>query len=117
MFAEAQNELTGPNDSVYFAINSIRSRDGVNMPEIANGLSKTEMREKIRHERRIEFALEGIRYYDLKRWKIAHEVMPLVKDVGGATITFENPKHYLWPYQKTELDVNPNLVPNPNYEY
>lgn len=117
MYAEAKNEVSGPDESIYNAINSIRARPGVDMPAIAEGLSKDGLRQVIRKERRIELALEGLRYYDLKRWKIAHVVMPQVNDVGGKTIVFQNPKHYLWPYQQTELDVNPNLTPNPNYSY
>ncbi len=116
MFAEAENEVTGATDSVYWAINSIRGRAGVDMPELETGLSQDDMRTAIRHERRVELALEGLRYYDLKRWGIAHEIMPEVKDVAGGTIVFENPKHYLWPYQQSELDNNPNLVPNEDYE-
>ncbi len=117
MYAEAKNELSGPDASVYEAINSIRGRKGVDMPPLPTGLSQEELRTSIRKERRIELALEGLRYFDLKRWKIAHEVMPLVNDVGGKDIVFENPKHYLWPYQQTELERNPNLVPNPDYSY
>lgn len=117
MYAEAKNEVSGPDQSVYDAINEIRSRPDVDMPDIESGLSQNEMREVIRHERRIELALEGLRYYDLKRWKIAHTVMPEVNDVGGANIVFKNPKHYLWPYQEGELELNPNLEPNPDYVY
>lgn len=117
MYAEATNEVSGPDQSVYDAINKIRSRTGVEQPDIEEGQTQDEMRETIRHERRIELALEGFRYYDLKRWQIAHTVMPEVLDAAGATIVFENPKHYLWPYQESELELNPNLVPNPDYSY
>ena len=86
------------------------------MPPVEMEASKDVMREVIRHERRIELALEGLRYFDLKRWHIAHEVMPNVQDAAGVPIRFDNPKHYLWPYQQSELDINPNLEPNPNYE-
>lgn len=115
MYAEARNEASGPDQSVYNAVNDVRDR--VDMPPLPPDLTKEEMRERIRHERRVELALEGLRYFDLKRWKTAHTVMPAVNDVGGATIVFDNPKHYLWPYQQSELEVNPNLVPNPDYSY
>lgn len=116
MYAEAQNEANGPDQSVADAVNRVRGREGVGMPPVAVGASKAAMRETIRHERRIELALEGLRYFDLKRWHIAHEVMPQVQDAAGVNIRFDNPKHYLWPYQQSELDINPNLEPNPNYE-
>lgn len=115
MHAEARNEVSGPVQSVYDAINEVRER--VNMPDLPPGLSQGEMRDRIRQERRVELALEGLRYYDLKRWRIAHILMPQVHDVGNVPIVFEDPKHYLWPYQQSELEVNPNLVPNPNYTH
>ncbi|PPK99927.1 RagB/SusD family nutrient uptake outer membrane protein [Parapedobacter indicus] len=116
MYAEAQNEANGPDQSVIDAINRVRNREDVQMPPVEMEASKDVMREVIRHERRIELALEGLRYFDLKRWHIAHEVMPNVQDAAGVPIRFDNPKHYLWPYQQSELDINPNLEPNPNYE-
>lgn len=116
MYAEAQNEANGPDQSVVDAINRVRGRQDVQMPPIAEAGSQSAMREIIRKERRIELALEGLRYFDLKRWRIAHEVMPNVEDAAGVAIRFENPKHYLWPYQLSELDINPNLEPNPDYE-
>ena len=73
------------------------------------------MREKIRKERRIELAYEGKRYMDLKRWKIAHEVIPGIINPGGTTRTFENPKHYLFPIPQSEIDINGNLEQNPGY--
>lgn len=72
-YAEALNEATGPEDSVYEAVNQIRSRNGVEMPPLPSGLSQDEMREAIRQERRIELAFEEHRFYDVRRWKIAME--------------------------------------------
>jgi hypothetical protein len=70
-FAEARNEDTGPDTEVYAAINLIRDRAG--MPDIPEGLNKEDMREAIRHERRIELAFEEHRFYDVRRWQIAME--------------------------------------------
>src|SRR5690606_5610040 len=75
-YAEAQNEyLDVPDESIYDAINEIRRRPGVTMPDIPVGLSKDEMREKIRHERRIELAFESHRFWDIKRWQISEDVL------------------------------------------
>lgn len=104
MYAEAQNEAAGPDASVYTAINSIRSRPGVGMPPLPAGLSKDAMRERIRHERRIELALEGTRYFDLKRWKIDRTIMPKVKDPSGAFRAFPL-RDTLWPVPQSEIDV------------
>ena len=116
--AEAENEVNGPTQKVYDAINSIRARKGVDMPPLPTGLNQTQMREKIRHERRIELAFEGHRYFDLKRWRIIGEIMnnfdeptlPLYKSV------FED-RFYLWPIPQSEIDKNNGvLVQNPNYK-
>lgn len=113
IYAEAKNESAGPDQSVYDAVNSVRTRVG--MPALPTGLNKEQMREKIRKERRIELAYEGKRYMDLKRWKIAHEVIPTIVDPNGQTRSFENPKHYLFPIPQSEIDINNNLEQNPGY--
>jgi len=113
MYAEAKNEVSGPDASVYDAINKVRNR--VNMPPLPIGLSKDEMRERIRNERRVEFALEGIRWGDIKRWKTAETYIPTLVDPGGKRREFDPSKHYLLPFPQREMDVNDNLVQNPGY--
>lgn len=115
IYAEAQNENAGPDETVYSAINEVRSRPGVEMPDILTGLSKEQMRERIRHERRVEFGLEGKRYWDIKRWKTAETYIPTLIDPGGARRQFDPTKHYLLPFPLSEMDVNDNLDQNPNY--
>ncbi len=115
IYAEAKNEDSGPDQSVYDAINAIRSRPGIGMPNIPTGLSKDQMRERIRQERRIELALEGKRYWDVKRWKTAETYIPTLVDPGGAQRRFDPSKNYLFPFPQTEIDRNPNLEQNPNY--
>lgn len=113
MKAEAENELNGPTEVVYNAINDIRERAGTSM--LPAGLTKDEMRERIRRERRIELAFEGHRYFDLKRWKIAKEVLNAVED-GLIVYHFED-KHYFWPIPQREIDKNNgHLVQNPDYQ-
>lgn len=67
-YAEAQNEaLSAPDQSVYDAVNEVRNRSGqLDLPE---NLTKEQMRERIKNERRIELLLEEHRFYDLRRWK------------------------------------------------
>ena len=94
-YAEAMNEAYGPYgedpkgslringiNTAEGAINAIRAR--VNMPPLPTGLSKDEMREKIKHERRIELCFEGHRFYDLRRWK---EGDKLGAPIHGVVIT------------------------------
>jgi hypothetical protein len=113
MYAEAQNELVGPDASVYKATTDLRARAG--MPAFPLGYTKEAMRERIRHERRVELAFEsGLRYYDLKRWHIASEVLNNVKD-SLVPYHFED-RFYLWPLPQIEIDKSGGvLVQNPNY--
>jgi len=115
MYAEAKNELSGPDASIYSALNLIRSR--VSMPNVDQSLYGTQatLRNFIRHERRIELAFEGNRYDDIIRWQIADQVMPNVKLPTGGTVTFDKSKNYLWPLPQKELTVDPLLKQNPGY--
>ena len=72
-FVEAKIESDQLDDEVYTAINKIRSRAG--MPSITNGKSKTQLRSVVRKERKVELAGEGLRYFDILRWKIADKVL------------------------------------------
>ncbi|WP_293945882.1 MULTISPECIES: RagB/SusD family nutrient uptake outer membrane protein [unclassified Sphingobacterium] len=119
MYAEAKNETLGaPDQTVYDAVNGVRKR--VKMPDLPSGLSKELMREKIRHERMVELAGEGQRYSDIRRWKIAKDVVDKVwmTDFNGTQIRQRGfPDHYyLWPIPQAERDVNPNLTQNPGWE-
>jgi len=74
MYAEAKTELGEIDDSVYDAINQVRGRISVKMPPISNK-SQTQLRYIIRKERKCEFAWEGLRWSDIRRWDIAEQVM------------------------------------------
>lgn len=112
MYAEAQNEIAGPDASVYKAMTDLRAR--VNMPPFPAGLTKEQMRDRIRHERRVELAFEGLRHFDLMRWHIAGQVLNNVKD-SIVPYHFED-KFYKWPLPQTEIDKSGGvLVQNPNY--
>lgn len=116
IYAEAKNEaIAMPDNSVYNAINSIRARPGVDMPPLPAGLTKEQMRERIRQERRVELALEGKWYDDVKRWKTAETYIPTLVDPGGTRRKFDPAKNYVFPFPQSEVDVNPALVQNPNY--
>ncbi|MGV8134139.1 MAG: RagB/SusD family nutrient uptake outer membrane protein [Mangrovibacterium sp.] len=115
MYAEAANEVDGATADVYNAINQIRNREDVEMPDLKAGLSKDEMREAIRHERRIELAFEGFRYDDVKRWKIAEDKLNMTQKEGVISRSFEK-KNYHWPLPQSEIDVcNGILLQNTDY--
>ncbi len=130
-YAEAKNEvLDTPDQSIYDAVNAIRLR--VQMPKLESGLDKDKMRERIRDERRVELAFEGTRFFDIRRWHIAHEVLNLhngwilgmklnnpdnyIVDnegyVRAGIRIFNSDKHYLWPIPQRETELNSNLLPN-----
>lgn len=116
MYAEAKNEVSGPDASVYAALNEVRGREGINMPPVDQAKYNTQqtLRELIRRERRVELALEGQRYNDLKRWKIAHIKLPTMTNANGDQMVFEM-RHYHLPLPFSEMDNNPQLEQNPNY--
>jgi hypothetical protein len=119
-YAEARNEASGPDASVYEALNRVRSREGVNMPDVQPGLTKEQLREAIRLERRIELALEGIYYSDILRWKTAEiENNGTMHDADNIDIVirkFRPDRDYLWPIPYNQTVLNPNLVQNPNWD-
>jgi len=114
MFAEAENEINGPTTAVYAAMTTLRSRPSVNLPAYPAGYTKELMRTRIRHERRIELAFEGFRYFDLKRWKIAGAVINAITD--GMIPAHWDDKFYKWPLPQGQIDMSKGiLVQNPNY--
>ena len=128
-YAEAKIEMGEIDQSVYDAINRIRQRPDVDMPPIEEGLSQSELREVVRHERMVELAYEGLRFFDLRRWKIAEDVLVgptsgMTYEQDGELITLQqesfirafNPaRDYLWPIPQKELDLNENLSQNPGW--
>lgn len=112
MYIEAKveqgNGITTDADAVSY-INAIRSRAGI------EGLKSSVSRKELRLERRKELAFEGLRYFDITRWKIAEEVMnDFVPTPNGSKCKFEK-KFYLWPFPLSEMDINPNLDQKEGY--
>ncbi|MES2277095.1 MAG: RagB/SusD family nutrient uptake outer membrane protein [Bacteroidota bacterium] len=127
-YAEAKNELSGPDQSIYDAINLLRKRGG--LPNLPTGLTQATMRTAIQHERRIELAFEGKYFYDIMRWKTAESLFsqPIygmqVTTVAGKLvytrvqvrkIKFNAAKNYLQPIPQAVIDQNPKMTQNPNY--
>jgi hypothetical protein len=117
----------GNYDEAYVSdlINQVRQRPSVMMPRVEDvegtGLTQDQMRQIIRHERRVEFAFEGLRIFDIKRWDVGAEAysdalgyVPLKLTPSSAvyeeyvyqTRTFDADKGYLWPIPKSETDSN-----------
>jgi starch-binding outer membrane protein, SusD/RagB family len=110
--AEAYNEENNPAKALEY-LNMVRKRArGSNnfiLPDITV-TDKSELREKIYHERRIELAMEQHRWFDLARWGRLADVMPLVQP------GFVAPKHLLLPLPQSEIDLTGGtLMQNDGY--
>ncbi len=137
-YSEALNEVNGPTPEALHWINLVRERAGI--PDVEEAWSnyskrpneyktKEGFRKIIHQERLIEMAFEGNRYWDLRRWKEAEQVMN--QPIKGWDILQKNPvfyyqpvllfgqtfskKDYFWPIKEEDLIVNKNLVQNPGW--
>lgn len=139
LYAEARNEYMGPDAESYQYLDMVRERAGLKgvVESWANNSrypdkpsSKEGLREIIHRERMIELAFEGKRFWDLRRWKVADQVLnQAVKgwNVTGSNaidyynvVTYEllefTTKEYLWPIRQQSIRINPNLIQNPFWE-
>ena len=136
MYAEAVNEAYGPDavpsdfpDAITAvdAVNRVRDRAGVPPVDARFLADKTIFREIIRQERAVELAFENHRWYDLRRWYIAHEkeykeLYALEFDQGHTyfnkvlyqTKTFEM-KHYWLPFETSQVSIYPGFYQNPGW--
>lgn len=127
MYAEACCE-SGDLPSAKSALKEVRDRAGLSQfPYTAVIQGKTvtfndnqdDLRKAIRHERRVELAMEGHRWFDITRWGIAKETMDTymagetkeAKDLYG---TFQKGKHELFPIPSKEIDLS-GIEQNPNW--
>lgn len=136
MRAEALIESGSTAQEIYDLIDKVRARVG--MPTVESvegtGLNQTQLRQIVRHERRIEFCMEGTRYADMLRWQdvsLVHDVYGYDKSklsdpsspatwtfsqIKIDTRTFNPTKAWLWPIPQSDINVNKNLLPNnPGY--
>ncbi|SHE77881.1 Starch-binding associating with outer membrane [Mariniphaga anaerophila] len=130
-YAEALNESEPGNPDIIKYLNLIRERAGIpgygyEAGQVTPPTTQEAMREVIRKERRVEFAIEGdVRYNDIRRWKIGVELFkqPITgmnrsssnNDFYTRTTYMYRPfekKNYLWPIYQNYIDNNPNLVQN-----
>jgi hypothetical protein len=128
-FAEATNEYEGPTAEVYAVLEAIRERAGLSPFALPPGMSKEDMRDFIRNERRIELAFEGHRFFDVRRWMIAEETdnknatgMEVTRN--GDAISFKTfvvrkrtfrKAMYFWPIPYGETAKSSELLQNPYY--
>jgi starch-binding outer membrane protein, SusD/RagB family len=132
MYAEAKAELGQMNEAVWNqTIRRLRTRAGFTDQAALGfnaGAGNAEQIKIVRNERRTELAMEGLRIFDIRRWKIAENVLNGwahgaqfgTPDIDNGYIranqrSFDKAKHYLWPVPRDERQLNPNLGQNPGW--
>ena len=106
-YAEAAYHLGNTAEAID-KINMVRARARGSNSNVLPPLTGSEdLFAAIVHERRVELALEGKRYFDLVRWGLAEQEL--------SAKGYQPARKGLYPIPQTELDVNPNLVQNPGY--
>ena len=117
MKAEALAESGGSPDEIFALINQLRDRESVQMPHVdqaeVDNYFEGSLVEMVRHERRIETAFEGLRYFDLVRWGILKErAFDLYMNYEKANNNKLSDRHwpgekqYIWPLPQSEVDRN-----------
>ena len=120
--AEALAEVSGPNAEAEGYVNEVRARarnwagTATNFPDdVPTGLSKDDFIDLVLEERRLELAFEYKRWYDIKRRDLGVEVFTGPNSLEPHP-NFDPSRDYLMPLPRTELAINPNLLPqNPGY--
>ncbi|NCB09440.1 MAG: RagB/SusD family nutrient uptake outer membrane protein, partial [Bacteroidia bacterium] len=108
MKAEALNNLNRTQEAET-PLNTVRQRAG--LPPVT-GLSQAEFKTTVLHERRMELAFEGQRWFDLIRIDNGQWGLNFLHSIGRLNAT---EKHLLFPIPLKEIESNPNLVQNPGY--
>jgi tetratricopeptide (TPR) repeat protein len=124
MLAEAYNE-DNRLDKAVIELNKVRARQSVNLPGLNSGAAwlavttKEQMAERIRKERAVELAGEGLRFSDLRRWGFAVASEAIAVNGAGVNIYGETlfqrkftERDMLWPVPAVEIEQNPDLKPN-----
>jgi hypothetical protein len=116
MYAECLNE-TGATTNAYQYIQQVRDR--ANLPDLATtmpGMTQTQMREQLSHERFLEFGAEGHRFDDIKRWGWFQDANKLafLKTRDEEFNTYQPGREY-YPIPQSEMDNNPTSVQNTGY--
>lgn len=111
------------------AIKPLRNRSDVQMPAIPSGLTETEFLERLKNERRVEFAFEGHRFWDIRRWKELGHTKEIycvkIKKTGDNEPTYKKEllytrvvedKMYFYPISNNELFNNRSLKQNDGWD-
>lgn len=124
MWAEALNEQGLINDAIGL-VNQIRGRAGVallNSNAATTVTGQDDLRNRIRNERRVEFPIEGVSYFDELRWQTWKDVVFYPgngrKQIWGGNVagySFKADYIYTWPIPLGDIVMNPSLKQNPGW--
>jgi hypothetical protein len=130
-YVEALNEASPGDPDILKYLNLIRDRAGVPLygsTNLAIPADQVAMRTAIRKERRVELAFENVRFFDVRRWKIAEQTdngpiyglnissdLPdFLKVVPFETRVFTK-RHYFFPIPQKDVDTDKKLIQNPGW--
>jgi len=111
MLAEAFT-MQGNTASAYPYVDAIRHR--AQLASLPAGYGKDQLMDEIRHQRMIEFAREGLRFYDLKRWGLLKTEITNSDKIGRQFYVAK--KFDLFPIPQAEIESNPAMKQNDNWK-
>lgn len=121
LLAEAISEVSGPDDEALALINAVRGRAGLAPRTLDELNSRYAFRQALRHERRIELALENHHWYDLLRWGIATSTVNNFLATEPLYSSYPHPVNPIEDWQCTlpiptsVRNINPTVAQNPGY--
>lgn len=109
------------------AVNKVRKRTGVDMPDFPEGMSSSDFWSRYKNERMVELAFEGHRFWDVRRWKeggFTSIGRMLITKNSDDSFTYTrsikalvwDDKMYFYPIPDSEIRKNPNLRQNPGWD-
>jgi hypothetical protein len=120
IYAEAQNEVGGPNALAVESLKRIRDRAGLTTPSMGE-FNANSFRDAVLRERWHELCYEQLTWFDMLRLrKVYNEATngfdEFIGHVNPSSNQALQARHYLMPYPLPEMQNNPNLIPqNPGY--
>lgn len=132
-YAEALNEYAPGDADIVKYLNLIRDRAGIPQYDAGTGAlpvppNQSDMRTRIWQERRVELAFESLRWFDIRRWKIAPQVMgdmhgmdinkdddTFYKRVVASSHLFRPTASYWFPISQYDMDRSKLVVQNPGW--
>ena len=109
------------------AVNKVRKRTGVDMPDFPEGMSSSDFWSRYKNQRMVELAFEGHRFWDVRRWKeggFTSIGRMLITKNSDDSFTYTrsikalvwDDKMYFYPIPDSEIRKNPNLKQNPGWD-